>query len=95
MRILLGQRIAQRLAVDAKHFTSIKSLQTWIKHDPTDADEIPRCHAFVIAFNREFRALPPSPANSTRVAQDHFIDVHTEDVQTHATNDAEMTDALS
>ncbi|KAG1859486.1 hypothetical protein C8R48DRAFT_674019 [Suillus tomentosus] len=37
----LQNRIAQRLAIDINHFTSIQSLQSWIKHEATNADKIP------------------------------------------------------
>jgi hypothetical protein len=73
-------RIATRLAVDPTNFASIRSLQAWIKHEPKHADEIPRCHSFVIAFYREFRTIPP----------DQSDDVRMEDVQPDITDDIQM-----
>jgi hypothetical protein len=73
-------RIAARLGVDPTNFASIRSLQAWIKHEPNHADEIPRCHSFVIAFYREFRTIPP----------DQSGDVHMEDVQPDITDDVQM-----
>ncbi|KAG1781316.1 hypothetical protein EV702DRAFT_1042432 [Suillus placidus] len=54
-------RIAQRLGINAIQFASIKSLQTWIKHEPKDA---------------EFQALPPASTSSAQLQEDiHMEDV--------------------
>jgi hypothetical protein len=49
--------IAARLAVDVKTLTHTRSFKDWLSHEPTNADEIPRCHSFVITFYRAFRML--------------------------------------
>ncbi|KAG1855080.1 hypothetical protein C8R48DRAFT_776481 [Suillus tomentosus] len=66
-------KIAQHLGVDVSNFANLAALQKWLTHHPTRADEIPRCHAFIIAFYKEFRMLPTPSTN----------DVHMTDVRTH------------
>ncbi|KAG1720862.1 uncharacterized protein EDB91DRAFT_1088677 [Suillus paluster] len=72
-KVMIGNRpknpyidkIAERLGADVNNFTNLGTLQRWLTHDPGSADEIPRCHAFIIAFYQEFRMLPkPSGGDS-------------------------------
>jgi hypothetical protein len=76
-KVLIGNRrknpyldkVAQRLGVDAVNFSSLASLLRWLTHDPASAEEIPWCHAFIIAFYTEFRMLP-KPSSSDAIMDD-------------------------
>lgn len=61
-------KIAEHLRVDVNNFANLATLRTWLNHDPLRADEIPWCHAFIIAFYKEFCMLPIAPTSDVQIS---------------------------